>query len=179
MDDLTRLALAARDGDRAALAAFVRRSQSEVWRFVASLVGPIDADDVTQDVYVRAWGSIGRFRGEASARTWLFVIARRACADSIRGQVRRRRLAGRLGAEAEVAVAATPDRAAGHALEALVERLPAERREAFVLTQLLGCSYEEAAAVCGVRVGTIRSRVARARGELIEAFGDAEATGTE
>ncbi|MER6596327.1 sigma factor-like helix-turn-helix DNA-binding protein, partial [Micromonospora purpureochromogenes] len=52
-------------------------------------------------------------------------------------------------------------------------RLPAERREAFVLTQLLGLSYAEAAAVAGVPVGTIRSRVARARHDLVDAVGDA------
>ncbi|MEV1147529.1 sigma factor-like helix-turn-helix DNA-binding protein, partial [Micromonospora sp. NPDC049799] len=55
----------------------------------------------------------------------------------------------------------------------LVRRLPAERRGAFVLTQLLGLSYAEAAAVEGVPVGTIRSRVARARNDLVEAVGDA------
>jgi RNA polymerase sigma-70 factor (ECF subfamily) len=178
MDELTRLALAARDGDRSALASFIRRSQSEVWRFVASLVGPTDADDVTQDVYMRAWRSIGRFRGDSSARTWLFVIARRACADAVRGRARRRRLASRLDAAAEVAVVASPDHAIGHAVDALVEQLTDDRREAFVLTQVLGCSYEEAAAVGRVPVGTIRSRVARARGDLIMALRDAEATET-
>jgi RNA polymerase sigma-70 factor (ECF subfamily) len=179
MDELTRLALATRDGDRTALAALVRRSQSEIWRFVASLVGTSDADDVTQDVYVRAWRSLGRFRGDASARTWLFVIARRACTDALRGRSRRRRLAERLEADAEVAAATGTDRSGGHALEALVALLAADRREAFVLTQLLGFSYDEAAAVCGVPVGTIRSRVARARGDLVEALRAADAAGAD
>jgi len=178
MDELTRLALAARDGDRMALAAFVRRSQTEVWRFVASLVGTTEADDVTQDVYVRAWRSIGRFRGDASARTWLFVIARRACADALRGRSRRRRLNERLEAGAARAPTTSAGRAGGHALEALVECLDVDRREAFVLTQLLGCSYEETAAVCGVPVGTIRSRIARARGDLVDALHRADETGT-
>jgi RNA polymerase sigma-70 factor (ECF subfamily) len=62
------------------------------------------------------------------------------------------------------------------ALEALVEALSAERREAFVLTQLLGCSYEEAAVACDVPVGTIRSRVARARSDLTTALKAAEAS---
>jgi RNA polymerase sigma-70 factor (ECF subfamily) len=177
MDELTRLALAARDGDRTALAAFVRRSQSEVWRFVASLVGPTDADDVTQDVYVRAWRGIGRYRGEASARTWLFVIARRSCADALRARSRRRRLAERLEASAELGLATTGDHASRQALDTLVALLPAERREAVVLTQLLGLSYDETAVVCDVPVGTIRSRVARARGDLVDAVRDAEAAG--
>ncbi len=170
VDELTRLALAARDGDRDALTAFIRRSQSEVWRFVANVVGPADADDVTQDVYVRAWRSIRRFRGDASARTWLFVIARRACADALRGRGRQRRITDRVRAAAETTPEAASDSSAACALEALVEQLPLERREAFVLTQVLGCSYDEAATVCGVPVGTIRSRVARAREDIVEAM---------
>jgi RNA polymerase sigma-70 factor (ECF subfamily) len=177
MDELTRLALAARDGDRLALGSFVRGSQGEVWRFVASLAGAADADDVTQDVYVRAWKALPGFRGDASARTWLLVIARRACADAVRGHVRRRKVAAREQAETALAPAASPDSGAEHALAALVEAQPTDRREAFVLTQLLGCSYEEAADVCGVPVGTIRSRVARARADLVAAVRAAEATG--
>lgn len=54
-----------------------------------------------------------------------------------------------------------------HALHGLIDGLDPDRREAFVLTQLVGCSYAEAAEVCGVKVGTIRSRVAHARDELL------------
>jgi len=177
MDELTRSALAARDGDRLALGAFVRRSQGEVWRFVASLVGPGKADDVTQDVYVRAWRALPAYRGDSSARTWLLVIARRACADAVRGRVRRRRLAERAQVEAAVGRSEAPDTAAAGALGELVGRLERDRREAFVLTQLLGCSYEEAAEICRVPVGTIRSRVARARADLVAAVRAAEAAG--
>lgn len=174
MDELTRLALAARDGDRTAFASFVRRSQGEVWRFVASLAGVTEADDVTQDVFVRAWQSLGRFRGDSSARTWIYVIARRACADSVRRRARRRRLGGRLESVAAVTTTDAPDSAGGQALEELVHGLDPERREAFVLTQVLGCSYGEAAEVCDVPVGTIRSRVARARADLVAALHEAE-----
>jgi RNA polymerase sigma-70 factor (ECF subfamily) len=56
-----------------------------------------------------------------------------------------------------------------HAVSALVDELPDDQRAAFVLTQVIGCSYEEAAAACGVPIGTIRSRVARAREHLVDA----------
>ncbi len=173
MDDLTGLLLAAGDGDRSALRAFVERTQGEVWRFVAHQVGSNDADDVTQDVYVRAWRAMPAFRREASARTWLLAIARRACVDALRRRGRRARLGARL---AGTALADAPDPAAGQALDALVGQLERGRREAFVLTQLLGCSYEETAAVCGVPVGTVRSRVARARADLIGALADEAAS---
>lgn len=167
MDELTRLARSAADGDRIALAAFVRRSQPEVWRLCRHLVGAAAADDVTQDVYLRALPALATFRAESSARTWLLSIARHAAADEIRRQQRRRRL--RLG-RASVA----PDPAAVHAVEHLLAPLDPDRREAFALTQLLGLTYAEAAEIAGVPVGTIRSRVARARTELIEAVARAE-----
>ncbi|MBM3673448.1 MAG: sigma-70 family RNA polymerase sigma factor [Actinobacteria bacterium] len=165
MDDLTRLLVAARDGDDGALAAAIRKAQPDVWRLVAHLVGRQDADDVTQETFLRAYRALPAFRAEASARTWLLSIARRAAADAIRSARRRRRISARAEAEAAVATPSSADRSG---ITDLVTRLDPERREAFVLTQVVGCSYAEAAEVCGVPVGTIRSRVARARAELVE-----------
>lgn len=171
MDELTSLLVAARDGDRLALGAFIRSTQAEVWRLARHLVGADDAEDVTQDVFVRAWRALPDYRGDAGARTWLLAIARRACADAVRKRTRARRLRARLEAQPlrTTIGAGTSD------LDALVAALPPERREAFVLTQVVGCSYEEAAAIAGVPVGTIRSRVARAREALVEAVRAAEA----
>ncbi|MEU4482438.1 sigma-70 family RNA polymerase sigma factor [Micromonospora sp. NPDC023966] len=171
-DAATDWALAARDGDPVAQAAFVRATQAEVWRFAAALVDPDSADDLTQETYLRAFRALPGFEGRSTARTWLLGIARRACADHLRTVVRRRRLDERLAAHAATD-RPYPDPAGQLGASDLVRRLPAERRSAFVLTQLLGLSYAEAAAVEGVPVGTIRSRVARARDELVEAAGDA------
>jgi len=176
VDELTRLFLAARDGDRTALLHTVRSSQADVWRLASHLVGRDDADDVTQDVFVRAWKALPAFRGDSSARTWLLSITRRACADQVRRNVRRRRLTGRLEqrAAASRAGGTTSDPSDLHSVSGLVDELPTDQRAAFVLTQIIGCSYEEAAAACGVPIGTIRSRVARAREHLVEAVRDAE-----
>jgi RNA polymerase sigma-70 factor (ECF subfamily) len=176
VDELTRLFLAARDGDRTALLHAIRASQADVWRMAAHLVGPDDADDVTQDTFVRAWKALPAFRGDSSARTWLLTIARRACADSLRRTVRRRRLTRRVEEQADRASTggATGDHARAHAVHALVDALPRGQRVAFVLTQVVGCSYAEAASVCGVPVGTIRSRVARAREQLVDDLRDTE-----
>lgn len=158
-DDPTRLLLAAATGDRLALSRFVRETQAEVWRFCAALVDPAAADDLTQEVYLRALRALPRFRGRSSARTWLLAIARRVAADEIRRRQRRRRLP-----DPDVVVG--PDPAGQVALDGLVQALDPDRRAAFVLTQILGLSYADAAEACEVPVGTIRSRVARAREEL-------------
>jgi RNA polymerase sigma-70 factor (ECF subfamily) len=175
VDELTRLFFAARDGDRTALLHAIRLGQADVWRLASHLVGPDDADDVTQDTFVRAWKALPAFRGESSARTWLLSITRRACADQVRRNVRRRRLAGRLGHRAALpGQASVVDPSEAHAVSALVDELPDDQRAAFVLTQMIGCSYEEAAEACGVPIGTIRSRVARAREQLVDAVRRAE-----
>jgi RNA polymerase sigma-70 factor, ECF subfamily len=166
VDELTRLFLAARDGDRTALLQGVRAGQADVWRLARHLVGPDEADDVTQDTFVRAWRALPGYRGDSSARTWLLSIARRACADAVRRNVRRRRLVELVAGGA--GTGATADGSGAHALGAMVDELPRDQRVAFVLTQIVGCSYAEAAEACGVPVGTIRSRVARAREQLVE-----------
>ncbi len=166
MDELTRLLVTARDGDRNAFATVIRRAQADVWRLAAHLVAPDEADDITQDVFVRAYKSLPRFRADASARTWLLAITRNACADAIRSRRRRRRLHARLE-QATNADATAPGPEPRTELDALLGALATDRRVAFTLTQVLGCSYFEAAEVCGVPVGTIRSRVARAREELV------------
>ncbi|MFC4021472.1 sigma-70 family RNA polymerase sigma factor [Micromonospora sp. GCM10011542] len=171
-DPATEWALTARGGDPAAQAALVRLTQVEVWRFTAALVDPESADDLTQETYLRAFRALPGFEGRSSARTWLLGIARRTCADHLRAVVRRRRLDERLTANAHTD-RPHPDPAGQLGAADLVRRLSPERRGAFVLTQLLGLSYAEAAAVEGVPVGTIRSRVARARDDLVEAVGDA------
>jgi RNA polymerase sigma-70 factor (ECF subfamily) len=170
VDDLTRLALAARDGDRAALARFVADSQADVWRLAAHLVDRSSADDVTQEAYERALGALHRFRGDASARTWLLSIARRTCVDAIRRRTRMRVREDRLRALAVDGAVGLADQPVE--LHDLLAGLDPDRRAAFVLTQLLGYGYADAAEVCGCPVGTIRSRVARARGELIAAWPD-------
>ena len=178
MDDLERLATAAVDGDPLAAAALVRATQSDVWRLCAALGDRQSADDLTQETYLRAFGSLHRFEGRSSLRTWLLSIARRVCADAVRSRRRRRLTLVREDADLEALGAGNDaDRVGeGAAVADLLARLSPDRREAFVLTQLLGLPYAEAAEVAGCPVGTIRSRVARARADLVEALGDEAAT---
>lgn len=176
MDELTSLARAAGRGDRAALAGLVRQTQGDVWRLCAHLTDPGAADDLTQETYLRAISALGKFRGEAPVRTWLLAIARRTCAAEIRARIHARQLAARLaatpGGTLGQPLAEPGDQAAASELLAALEP---DRRAAFVLTQMLGCSYAEAADICGCPVGTIRSRVARAREDLAATTADHDA----
>ncbi|KJY29414.1 sigma-70 family RNA polymerase sigma factor, partial [Streptomyces sp. NRRL S-495] len=165
-------------GRSADVEAFVRATQRDVWRFVAHLTDVQSADDLAQETFLRALRSLPGFAGRSSARTWLLSIARRTVIDRYRNAAARPRCAALPDwQEAAERQGTTP--AAGFedgvALGDLLDRVPAQRREAFVLTQVVGLSYAEAAEVAGCPVGTVRSRVARAREELIARLRAAEA----
>ncbi len=173
----TAYALAAAHGDRDALERLIRCTQREVWRFLAHLDSPATADDLAQETYLRALRSMHAFSGRSSARTWLLSIARRVVIDQVRRKQSRPQRATLDDWHAAVEQAqptGLPGFADGIALTDLLRRLDDDRREAFVLTQISDLSYAEAAEVCGCPVGTIRSRVARAREDLISLLTDAE-----
>jgi RNA polymerase sigma-70 factor (ECF subfamily) len=171
--DITGWALAAQAGDRAAASAFIRATQHHVHRFLAHLVDGREAEDLTQETYLRAMRALPRFAARSSAKTWLFAIARRVAADHIRSIGARPRAAAL--ADWEAAAEAVQARRDGGFEEAvllgeLLGALDPDRREAFVATQVAGLSYAEAAEVCECPIGTIRSRVARAREDLVMAL---------
>ena len=181
--EATAWALDARAGDEEAAQQFVRATQLDVRRYVTHLSGDAQAaDDLVQDTYLRALRSLPGFEGRSSARTWLLAIARRTVADRIRASSCRPRIAGT--DDWQTAVEKTqplsvPGFEEGVALSELLALVEAPRREAFVLTQLLGLSYAQAAAVINCPVGTVRSRVARARESLIDLLEAAEADGAQ
>jgi RNA polymerase sigma-70 factor, ECF subfamily len=165
---VTDLALAAARGNAQALESFIKATQHDVWRFVRYLSDAGSADDLTQETFLRAIGAIERFSGRSTARTWLLAIARRVVADHIRQAQSRPRTA--VGVDPEhVPRGHRHDRGFEDLVEVttMIANLTAEQREALLLTQLLGLPYADAAAVCGCPVGTIRSRVARARDALL------------
>lgn len=181
MDELTRLAMQARDGDVGALDSFVRRTQADVWRFCARLTDNQRADDLVQDTFLRAWRSLPSFRGDSMARTWLLGVATHVVADHVRRNARRGRLLAVAGIQnmpvADPDISQRPGNGADRSDELgtldLLNSLDLDQRAAFVLTQVIGCSYAETAEIIGVPVGTVRSRVARARGHLAEAVNQA------
>ncbi|QFZ19430.1 RNA polymerase sigma factor SigC [Saccharothrix syringae] len=179
-DAVTEWAVAAGSGDRAALERFIRATQRDVWRLVAHLTDPGRADDLAQEVYLRVLRSLPNFEARSSARTWLLSIARRTVVDHLRAAGSRPAIAWSVDHEQAAERAAAPGRAGFEdvvELNLMLADLAPERREALLLTQVLGLSYAEAAEVCGCPVGTIRSRVARAREDLLRDQGN-EGTNT-
>ena len=135
--------------------------------FARGLCGRPDlADDLVQETMLRAWASRERFEPGTSMRAWTFTILR----NTYLTDLRRSRFQGDYDeASAERILNAPAGQDAGlHLadLHAALMRLPPERREALLLVGAGGFSYEEAAAICDCAVGTIKSRVARARAAL-------------
>ncbi len=174
MDHLTTLLLDAQRGDADALERFVAATQHDVISLCRYLGDPDNAEDLAQEAYERAFSSLHRFRATGPARHWLLTITRRTCADATRRRSRRRRTEYRaLNMAHDALDGFTP---VGGALEIdeLLHQLDDDRRAAFVLTQLTGLRYDEAADILGVPIGTIRSRVARARDQLLDVLLAAE-----
>jgi RNA polymerase sigma-70 factor (ECF subfamily) len=169
MDDatLTALAMRAREGDQEAASGFVRGTQQQVWRMLVVLSDRGIAEDLTQETYARAFRSLPGFRAESTVRAWLLSIARRVAADHLRAARARPRTDPEVTVEDAGAALALGDFSESVVLRSVVDRLDPDRRLAFVITQILGLSYLEAAHVCGCPLGTVRSRVARARDDLI------------
>ena len=174
MDALTRTLLDAQRGDRAALERFVRATQHDVASLCRYLGDPDSADDLVQETYQRAFASLHRFRATGPAKHWLLTIARRTCADGTRRRARRRRLDQRVANLAHE-LEERPLDSSGVELDELLLLLDDDRRAAFVLTQLNGLRYDEAATVLDVPIGTIRSRVSRAREQLLVTLRAADA----
>ncbi|MDA2813432.1 sigma-70 family RNA polymerase sigma factor [Nocardiopsis sp. RSe5-2] len=171
-EELTALAGTAGRGDGRALEVLIAETREDLARFIAHRVDPLWVEELTQETYMRAMTALPGFAGRSSVRTWLKSIARRAVADRYRWSAARPRTTELPEDPARTGLLA--DRCARFeeevALGSLLAGISPERRRAFVLTRIHGYSYAEAADELGVPVGTVRSRVARARSDLIRAM---------
>lgn len=158
------LAAAAAAGDREAMRELVKLLQAPVWRFAYSLTQCRDlADEAAQETWTRAIRGMGSFRAESEFLTWVLAIERRVVA---------RMLDTRSVSTTLPEVETGEDTGSIGLAEVKMElaRLPRDLREALILTQVLGLSYAETAEVMGVKLGTVRSRVYRARAGLTSAL---------
>lgn len=130
-----------------------------------------DADDLVQDTLVKALANIHRFDPGTHLRAWLFTIMRNTFLTSIKK--RNREPTGKIDCVADLTqVQATQEWSVlGGQLMAAIDRLPPQYREMVILVVMLGESYQDAAVLCNCAVGTVKSRVSRARSLLIEDLG--------
>ena len=177
MDDETILARI-RAGERAAFGELIERHQEAVFRVVRNLLPQAaECEDVAQDVFLAAYARLASFDPtRASFRTWLLTIARNGCLNALKK--RRPAPDGLLGASRPIPpTCALPKRRLERAelfrrLDAALAALPFEQRTAFVLAELEGLSLEEVGRIEGVPVGTVKSRLGRAREKLRVALAD-------
>lgn len=137
--------------------------------FAASLSGSMQlADDLVQDTLLKAWGNSDKFEPGTSLRAWLFTILRNTYYSLYRKR----------GREVQDSEGTYAERMATHGnqeshldladFRKALAKLPEEQREVLIMVGATGLSYEEAAEICGVAIGTIKSRVNRARTKLAE-----------
>jgi RNA polymerase sigma-70 factor (ECF subfamily) len=172
-----RLILLAQSGEEEAFSEFVRRHTATVHRWMARAAGEQEADDLTQEVLLKAYRGLARFRNEAPPRAWLASIADNTVKNRYRARGRFRRIfsgspddeAGPDGIEpsADPEESARASQSRTFVTEAL-KLLPADFRMPVVLRDLEEWSYEEIALSLHLPVGTVKSRIARGRGQLRE-----------
>jgi len=137
--------------------------------FAISLCGNVDrADDLVQETLLRAWANIHSFEPGTNMSAWLFTILRNLFRSEYRK--RRREVPDGDGAYAE-SMKTQPEQSSRVEFEEFrtaLNKLPTDQREALILVGASGFSYEEASEICGCAVGTIKSRVNRARTRLAE-----------
>jgi RNA polymerase sigma-70 factor (ECF subfamily) len=140
--------------------------------FAASLCGSMQpVDDLVQDTLLKAWSHSDRFALGSNLRAWLFTILRNTYFSSYRRRGREVQDADGL-IEERLSVAGSQEAAVDLAdFRSALAKLPEEQREALIMVGASGLTYEETAAVCGVAVGTIKSRVNRARARLADILG--------
>jgi RNA polymerase sigma-70 factor (ECF subfamily) len=173
-------------GDQQACQELVEAHQRMVYQLALHLLAdPDEALDLSQEVFMRVFRTLSRFRGESAIRTWIYRIVVNQARNRQRWW-RRRFRAQQVSLEEHVRdhgelvtrdAFASPDRQLGQKelgrrLSAALSRLPFDQRSAIVLREIHGLSYAEIAYSLGVAVGTVKSRLARARDALRSALQD-------
>lgn len=163
-----------RAGDRRAFEELVRTQQHRVYGLALRMLGDAaEAQDVAQEAFLRAHRGLAEFRGDARLSTWLYAIVSRLCLNRLTGGERRLTRDGEKTLSRIADARPGPDQAVeqGELEEALhraIGELPEERRIVVVLRDVEGLAYEEIAEVLDLPVGTVRSRLHRARLDLKE-----------
>ena len=168
----------ARMGDRCAFSLLVEEHYKRVWRFLLKWVrNPHDAEELAQETFLAAWRRLSGFRGESQFSTWLLGIALNLARNHHNRSSSQHE--DELQEEAHLQALSLDDpcdllqqKTMLVALDAALSRLPQEMREVMLLVRLEGLSLDEAASILDIPLGTVKSRLARARGKLREEMED-------
>jgi len=160
-----RVVQSATRGDRAALREIYEATSDRVFRLMVRMVGQQDADDLTQQTFVRAFTKLDQFSGESKFETWLYRLATNEALQHLRREKHRR--TKELVVEPTVRHADHVDQDERAAMvRTALDQLDSELRAIFTLKEESGLSYQEIAATLGIPEGTVGSRLNRARREL-------------
>jgi len=165
-----------KDGDTSAFEEIVFKYQDRIYNLCRHMLqNAHDAEDAAQDVFVKAYQNLNRFKPEASLLTWLYRIAINTCIDYRRKpffeSLFKTSKEGDVFAVDQLADSPSPERLyeskqISHAIQLALGRLSEKLRTVIVLKEIEGLSYEEIAAILKVSIGTVKSRISRAREEL-------------
>jgi len=155
---------------------------SNLRAFAISLSGSVSlADDLVQETLLRAWSKSDKFQTGTSLRAWLFTILRNIYYSNYRKRAREVQDSDGAYARRLIVSGDQESHLDVEDFRKALARLPTEQREVLILVGANGLSYEEAATICDVEIGTIKSRLSRARSKLVEllALGDSRAPPAE
>ena len=166
----------AKKGDQGAFERLVLDNQNRVYSLALRLLGDREeAADLAQEAFVKAWQGLSSFQGESSFSTWVYRLTTNVCIDHLRKKKRREAVEPAVSLDDEDSGWAEPadwegdpqkqlERSErGKALARALERLPEWQRRALVLRELSGLSYQEIGEALDIDLGTVKSRIARAR----------------
>ena len=166
---------AARNGDQAAIGELVQQYQKRVFALAVRMCPtPELAEEAAQEAFLAAWQGLPFFRGDSAFATWLYRLTRNVCIDFLRAQKRRQTVPLHLNDDEGETELPLPDTAEGpeeravagerrRALAQAMQALSPEHREILTLRVIEDLPYEQIAQILGVRTGTVKSRLARAR----------------
>ncbi|MCI8303679.1 MAG: sigma-70 family RNA polymerase sigma factor [Lawsonibacter sp.] len=170
------LAERAKQGDQEAFERLVLNNQNRVYTLALRLVNDREeAADLAQEAFVKAWQGLGSFQGESSFATWIYRLTTNACIDWLRKQKRRESVEPAVSLDDEDSGWAEPAgwdqdpqlqlerRELGQALARALDRLPEWQRRVLTLRELSGLSYQEIGEALELDLGTVKSRISRAR----------------
>ena len=182
MDD-SLLVIQAKNGSREAFSSLMELHQGRVYNLALRMTGsPEDAADLSQEAFLNAWRGLSSFQGNSSFSTWVYRLASNACIDFLRRRKRQQQAESPISLDDEEAPCPEPADPRGtpeeelerqelrRAVERGLQALPDHHRQILIMRELSGLSYQEISAVLGLDLGTVKSRIARARLALQKIF---------